>query len=200
MAEITSTSRHRSRMVRVFRHGGSGRGVIATAVDLSCHAPCVADVIGARVAEIAFFFAETRTFRLYLHRVGAGAAFAAFPAPFGRGTLVRARSCDCECTFRGVPARRVACRSLVVARTVCTEFRDSEGRRRAVFRVCSRCTRLSAKFCGLELVVRRECARAVLTTVTNRPAGRVVPRPRPTSRVCVVENVRGVPMLYRCLC
>ena len=179
MAEITSTSRHLSGMVRVFRHAGSGRGAIATAVDLSCRAPCVADVVGARVAEIAFFFAETRTFRLYLHRVGAGAAVAAFPAPFGRGTLVRARSC--ECTFRGVPARRVACRSLVVARTVCTEFRDPEGRRRAVFRVCSRCTRLSANFCGLELVVRRECARAVLTTVTNAGGPR---RAAATSRVC----------------
>ena len=135
MAEVTSPSLDLSRMVRVFRHAGSGRGAIATAVDLSCRAPCVADVVGARVAEIAFFFAETRTFRLYLHRVGAGAAAAAFPAPFGRGKLVRARSC--ECTFRGAPARRVACRSLVVARTVCTEFRDPEGRRRTVFRVCS---------------------------------------------------------------
>jgi len=146
------------------------------------------------VAEIAFFFAESRTFRLYLHRVGAGAAAAAFPAPFGRGKLVRARSC--ECTFRGAPARRVACRSLVVARTVCTEFRDPEGRRRTVFRVCSPCTRLSANSCGLELVVRRECARAVLTTVTNA-GGPLVPWPR---HVCVVEKLRGVPMFYRCLC
>jgi hypothetical protein len=115
MAEVTSPSLDLSRMVRVFRHAGSGRGAIATAADLSCRAPCVADVVGARVAEIAFFFAETRTFRLYLLRVVAGAAAASFPAPFGRGTLVCARSC--ECTFRSVPARRVACRSLVVART-----------------------------------------------------------------------------------
>ena len=75
----------------------------------------------------------------------------------------------------------VACRFLVVARTACTEFRDPEGRRRAVFRVCSRCTRLSANFCGLELVVRRECARAVLTTVTNAGGPR---RAAATSRVC----------------
>ena len=98
------------------------------------------------------------------------------------------------CTL-GAPARRVACRSLVVARTVCTEFRDPEGRRRTVFRVCSRCTRLSANSCGLELVVRRECACAVLTTVTNA-GGPLVPWPR---HVCVVEKLRGVHMFYRCL-
>ena len=181
MAEITSTSRHLSGMVRVFRHAGSGRGAIATAVDLSCRAPCVADVVGARVAEVASFFAEPRTFRLYLLRVAAGAAAALFPAPFGRGTLVRARSCECSDQACRTGDRCRACRSLVVARTVCTEFRDPEGRRRAVFRVCSRCTRLSANFCGLELVVRRECARAVLTTVTNAGGPR---RAAATSRVC----------------
>ena len=54
MAEITSTSRHLSGMVRVCRHAGSGRGAIATAVDLSGRVPCVADVVGTRVAKIAF--------------------------------------------------------------------------------------------------------------------------------------------------
>ena len=78
---------------------------------------------------------------------------------------------QCECTMSapsGVHRRAVLqCRSFVVARTVCTEFRDPEHRSRTVFRVCSRCTRLSANSCGLELVVRRECACAVLTMVTN---------------------------------
>ena len=54
MAEIISPSCHRSRMVRIFRHSGSRRGAIAMVVDLSCRARCVAGVVGARVAEIAF--------------------------------------------------------------------------------------------------------------------------------------------------
>ena len=95
---------------------------------------------------------------------------------------------ECSCVLARLSAdsgvhRRpvVACRFVIVARTVCTEFLDPEGRRRTAFCVFSRCTRLPANLCSLELVARRECACAVLTTVTNadRPC-----RAAAASRVC----------------
>ena len=165
MAEITSTSRHLSGMVRVFRHAGSGRGAIATAVDLSGRVPCVADVVGTRVAKIAFSSRSRGLFGSTSTVWALGLQLQLSPPHFGvESSCVLAR----VSAPSGVHRRAVLqCRSFVVARTVCTEFRDPEGRRRTVFRVCSRCTRLSANSCGLELVVRRECACAVLTMVTN---------------------------------
>ena len=195
MAEIISTSRHLSGMVRVCRHAGSGRGAIATAVDLSGRVPCVADVVGTRVAKIAFSSRSRGLFGSTSTVWALGLQLQLSPPHFGvESSCVLAQ---CECTFRGAPARRVACRSFVVARTVCTEFRDPEGRRRTVFRVCSRCTRLSANSCGLELVVRRECARAVLTTVTNAGGPR---RAVAMSHVCSRKiawcaHVLSMPML-----
>ena len=106
MAEITSTSRHLSGMVRVFRHAGSGRGAIATAVDLSGRVPCVADVVGTRVAKIAFSSRSRGLFGSTSTVWALGLQLQLSPPHFGvESSCVLAQ---CECTFRGAPARRVA--------------------------------------------------------------------------------------------
>ena len=106
----------------------------------------------------------------------------------------RARSSDGYGPFGTTGA---ACRVVVAFRTVCASRREPEDGKWTVLRVCSHCACLSAHLFGVELVVRRDSARTVLTTVTNAGGGRVASRPR---HMCVIEKLRGVPMFSRCLC